>query len=165
MDTNLLTTSNLSKIKPKLRTEGRVSGNFGRNKVRAGSQIADLGVTKAENISITPRGKYVEKSHIGPIMIGPPALLWCLLTNNKQSNHSLSSPFDFVHYKITWKNHHSSKSSKIAQNIEFCLDANKARYDWKMTTNRNFKSFDRKKKRRRLSRSREIVHKRHLTNF
>ena len=70
MDTNLLTTSNLSKIKPKLRTKGRVSGNFGRNKVRAGSQIADLGVTKAENISITPRGKYVEKMET--IYFNPP---------------------------------------------------------------------------------------------
>ena len=35
--------SNLSRIKPKLRTEGRVSGNFGRNKVRAGSQLNDIG--------------------------------------------------------------------------------------------------------------------------
>ena len=35
--------SNLSKIKPKLRTEGRVSGNFGRNKVKAGSPIVELG--------------------------------------------------------------------------------------------------------------------------
>lgn len=62
--------SNLSKIKPKLRTEGRVSGNFGRNKVKAGSQIADLGMTKAENISITPRGKYVEKMET--IYFNPP---------------------------------------------------------------------------------------------
>ena len=35
--------SNLSKIKPKLRTEGRVSGNFGRNKVRAGSTLTEIG--------------------------------------------------------------------------------------------------------------------------
>ena len=35
--------SNLSKIKPKLRTEGRVSGNFGKNKVRAGSPLQDIG--------------------------------------------------------------------------------------------------------------------------
>ena len=35
--------SNLSKIKPKLRTTGRVSGNFGRNKVSAGSSLNDIG--------------------------------------------------------------------------------------------------------------------------
>ena len=65
LDTNLLNktmnTSNLSKIKPKLRTEGRVSGNFGRNKVQAGSQIAELGVTSVKVLNITSRGKYVDK--------------------------------------------------------------------------------------------------------
>ena len=38
-----MTYSNLSKIRPKLRTTGRVSGNFGRNKVSAGSSLNDLG--------------------------------------------------------------------------------------------------------------------------
>ena len=35
--------SNLSKIKPKLRTTGQVSGNFGRPKSKAGSTLNDLG--------------------------------------------------------------------------------------------------------------------------
>ena len=35
--------SNLSKIRPKLRTSGRISGNFGKNKVSAGSSLNDLG--------------------------------------------------------------------------------------------------------------------------
>ena len=38
-----MTYSNLSKIKPKLRTSGRVSGNFGRNKVVSGSSLNDIG--------------------------------------------------------------------------------------------------------------------------
>ena len=38
-----MTYSNLSKIRPKLRTTGRVSGNFGRNKVSAGSSLNDIG--------------------------------------------------------------------------------------------------------------------------
>ena len=38
-----MTNSNLSKIRPKLRTTGRVSGNFGRNKVSAGSTLNDIG--------------------------------------------------------------------------------------------------------------------------
>lgn len=62
--------SNLSKIKPKLRTQGRVSGNFGRNKVRAGSQLSDLGMTKSKNVSITSRGDYLKK--IKAIYDNPP---------------------------------------------------------------------------------------------
>jgi hypothetical protein len=38
-----MTYSNLSKIRPKLRTTGRVSGNFGRNKVSVGSSLNDIG--------------------------------------------------------------------------------------------------------------------------
>ena len=38
-----MTYSNLSKIRPKLRTTGRVSGNFGRNKVSVGSTLNDIG--------------------------------------------------------------------------------------------------------------------------
>ena len=43
--------SNLSKIKPKLRTEGRVSGNFGRNKVK-GKQTLDLSKTTLNKESL-----------------------------------------------------------------------------------------------------------------
>lgn len=38
-----MTYSNLSKIKPKLRTTGRVSGNFGKSKVVAGSSLNEIG--------------------------------------------------------------------------------------------------------------------------
>ena len=38
-----MTTSNLSKIKPKLRTTGQVTGNWGKPKV-AGSNLNDLGI-------------------------------------------------------------------------------------------------------------------------
>ena len=38
-----MTYSNLSKIRPKLRTTGRVSGNFGKSKVVAGSSLNGLG--------------------------------------------------------------------------------------------------------------------------
>ena len=38
-----MTYSNLSKIRPKLRTSGNVTGNFGRPKSRAGSSLNDLG--------------------------------------------------------------------------------------------------------------------------
>jgi len=38
-----MTYSNLSKIRPKLRTSGRVSGNFGKSKVVAGSSLNDIG--------------------------------------------------------------------------------------------------------------------------
>jgi len=35
--------SNLSKIRPKLRTSGNITGNFGRSKSKAGSSLNDLG--------------------------------------------------------------------------------------------------------------------------
>jgi hypothetical protein len=38
-----MTYSNLSKIKPKLRTSGRVTGNWGNPKVVAGSSLNQLG--------------------------------------------------------------------------------------------------------------------------
>ena len=38
-----MTYSNLSKIRPKLRTTGRVSGNFGRPKAKAGSSLNEIG--------------------------------------------------------------------------------------------------------------------------
>jgi hypothetical protein len=55
-----MTYSNLSKIRPKLRTSGRVSGNFGRNKVSAGSSLNDLGGNG--NIGITQQ-EYLNRLH------------------------------------------------------------------------------------------------------
>ena len=42
-----MTQSNLSKIKPKLRTSGRITGNFSRNKVKAGANN-QIGVTQGD---------------------------------------------------------------------------------------------------------------------
>jgi len=55
--------SNLSRIKPKLRTEGRVSGNFGRNKVQAGSQMSHIGETQAQTVRITRAEDYIQRIH------------------------------------------------------------------------------------------------------
>ena len=38
-----MTYSNLSKIRPKLRTKGNITGNFGRAKSKAGSPLNDIG--------------------------------------------------------------------------------------------------------------------------
>ena len=38
-----MTYSNLSKIRPKLRTEGRITGNWGKSKVKAGSTLNEIG--------------------------------------------------------------------------------------------------------------------------
>lgn len=38
-----MTNSNLSKIKPKLRTSGNITGNFGRKKSIGGSSLNELG--------------------------------------------------------------------------------------------------------------------------
>ena len=55
--------SNLSKIKPKLCTSGRVSGNFGRNKVVSGSPINDLGMSNKETIKCTTPDEYLARLH------------------------------------------------------------------------------------------------------
>jgi hypothetical protein len=56
-----MTYSNLSKIKPKLRTSGRVSGNFGKSKVVAGSSLNDIGVTNAKVIKCTKQTEYLNR--------------------------------------------------------------------------------------------------------
>jgi len=38
-----MTYSNLSKIRPKLRTEGRITGNWGKPKAKAGSSLNEIG--------------------------------------------------------------------------------------------------------------------------
>ena len=58
-----MTNSNLSKIKTKLRTEGRVSGNFGKNKVKVGSSITGIGVTNAKVVNITTPNEYLTKMY------------------------------------------------------------------------------------------------------
>lgn len=56
-------TSNLSRIKPKLRTQGNVTGNFGRPKTKANSPLQDIGVTNAEVVRITPKDEYLNRLH------------------------------------------------------------------------------------------------------
>lgn len=56
-----MTTSNLSKIKPKLRTQGNVTGNFGRAKSKAGSPLRDIGVTNAKVVKCTKPDDYLAR--------------------------------------------------------------------------------------------------------
>jgi len=53
--------SNLSKIKPKLRTSGRVSGNFGRNKMKASSTLRELGETSGSVGNLSTQDQYLER--------------------------------------------------------------------------------------------------------
>ena len=55
--------SNLSKIKPKLRTTGNITGNFGRPKTRTNGNT-DLGYTSKENINmLTCKEDYIAKMY------------------------------------------------------------------------------------------------------
>jgi len=54
--------SNLSKIKPKFRTEGQITGNWGRPKVRTNGNN-QLGMTTRENISITKKEDYIKRMY------------------------------------------------------------------------------------------------------
>jgi len=56
-----MTFSNLSKIKPKFRTSGRISGNFGRNKVKAGSSMRGIGETNAKVVKMTTQEEYLQR--------------------------------------------------------------------------------------------------------
>ena len=58
-----MTSSNLSKIKPKLRTQGQVTGNFGKSKVRTNGNT-DLGYSTKESIS-TPvtKSEYIQRMY------------------------------------------------------------------------------------------------------
>ena len=59
-----MTYSNLSKIKPKLRTTGRVSGNFGRNKVQAGSTLTEIGMSTAKTIKCMTQDEYLDRLYV-----------------------------------------------------------------------------------------------------
>ena len=56
-----MTYSNLSKIKPKLRTQGNITGNFGKQKVKAGSTLNELGVTNAQTIKCATQDEYLNR--------------------------------------------------------------------------------------------------------
>jgi hypothetical protein len=56
--------TNLSKIKPKLRTEGRVSGNFGRNKVRTGSTLMEIGNTSSHVVKLVTQDDYLSRMFV-----------------------------------------------------------------------------------------------------
>ena len=58
-----MTTSNLSKVKPAFRTKGNVTGNFGKNKVKANSPLRDIGVTNAKVVNITTQNDYLTKMY------------------------------------------------------------------------------------------------------
>ena len=63
MTSHNFATSNLSKIRPKLRTSGNVTGNFGRPKVKA-AHNQKLGYTKKDNINmITCKEDYIAKMY------------------------------------------------------------------------------------------------------
>lgn len=54
-------TSNLSKIKPKLRTKGVVSGNFGRPKEKSGSSLRGVGETKGSVGNLPTQDEYLNR--------------------------------------------------------------------------------------------------------
>ena len=57
-----MTSSNLSKIKPKLRTTGNVTGNFGKPKVKAGANN-QLGLTDKEFVNIVTQDEYLSRMY------------------------------------------------------------------------------------------------------
>jgi hypothetical protein len=72
---NEFANSNLSKIKPKLRTQGRVSGNFGRNKVQSGSPLNSIGVTDANVGRLSTQQEYLNRLYYALDNTSDPKLL------------------------------------------------------------------------------------------
>jgi hypothetical protein len=58
-----MTYSNLSKIKPKLRTSGNVTGNFGRPKTKAGSNLTDIGLSTKASVTVTRKSDYIKRMY------------------------------------------------------------------------------------------------------
>lgn len=56
-----MTTSNLSKIKPSLRTKGNITGNFGKSKVKSGSPLKDIGMTSVTKVQCATPESYVRR--------------------------------------------------------------------------------------------------------
>ena len=56
--------TNLSKIKPSLRTSGAVTGNFGKAKVKSGSTLNDVPSNRRDSLGNFPRvEEYVARLH------------------------------------------------------------------------------------------------------
>lgn len=55
--------SNLSKIKPKLRTQGRVTGNFGVSKPKAGSPLKEIGITDVKVVRCVKQEEYLQRMY------------------------------------------------------------------------------------------------------
>ena len=55
--------SNLSKIRPKLRTTGNITGNFGKSKVKAGSTLTEIGMSNKETIKCATQDEYLARLH------------------------------------------------------------------------------------------------------
>jgi hypothetical protein len=55
--------SNLSKIKPKLRTQGNVTGNFGKPKMRANSPLNEIGMTNSKVVKCATQDDYLNRLH------------------------------------------------------------------------------------------------------
>ena len=56
-----MTYSNLSKIRPKLRTTGNITGNFGKQKVKAGSTLNEIGMSTKETIKCSTQDEYLNR--------------------------------------------------------------------------------------------------------
>ena len=57
-------TSNLSKIRPKLRTQGNITGNFGKSKVSAGSPLNEIGMSNKETIKCATQDDYLNRLYV-----------------------------------------------------------------------------------------------------
>lgn len=86
--------SNLSKIKSKLRTQGRVTGNFGRNKVEGKRQILELSkeVLSKEGLRIPSRQEVYSRLQDAYNITTDPSLKKFILSELKKRDVQRSRP-------------------------------------------------------------------------
>lgn len=76
--------SNLSKIKPKLRTQGNVTGNFGRPKSKAGSPLQEIGITETKVIKCADPDDYLNRMYVAFEKTEDPELKQFIFTQIKK---------------------------------------------------------------------------------
>tara|TARA_R110002020_G_scaffold102288_1_gene240333 strand:+ start:1089 stop:1361 length:273 start_codon:yes stop_codon:yes gene_type:complete len=79
-----MTSSNLSKIAPKFRTTGNITGNFGKTKVKAGSNLTSIGFSTKDNINVVREKDYIARLYAALDITDDPKLKKFLYTEIKK---------------------------------------------------------------------------------
>ena len=90
--------TDLNRIKPAFRTSGAMTGNFGKQKVKAGSRLNDIGHTNVERVVVTTEDEYVRKLRLALDNTTDPKLINFINTELRRlHDRSISAQKRVVH--------------------------------------------------------------------